>query len=55
MRRQLKAGGTIVIVIVPDDEEVAATYFGAGSEPEANRPQLTIDLGTGRSSGLSGR
>src|SRR5206468_1326137 len=37
LRGQLKASGPIVIVVVPDDEEVAATYFGAGSEPEANR------------------
>jgi hypothetical protein len=48
LRGQLKAGGTILIVLVPDDEEVAATYFGAGSEPEANRPQLVIESGTRR-------
>ena len=35
----------ILIVVVPDDEAVAATDFGAGSEPEANRPRLVIDRG----------
>jgi hypothetical protein len=38
----LEAGETIPIVAVPDDEEVAATHFGAGAEPEGNRPRLTI-------------
>jgi hypothetical protein len=47
LRDQLKAGGTIVIVVVPDDEAVAATYFGAGSEPERNRPRLVIEFGGG--------
>jgi hypothetical protein len=46
LRGQLKAGGTILIVVVPDDEEVAATDFGAGSEPEANRPRLVIERGS---------
>lgn len=45
LRDRLKAGGTILIVAVPEDENVAATYFGAGGEPEANRPALTIDAG----------
>jgi hypothetical protein len=36
LRDRLKAGGTILIVAVPDDEEVAATYFGAGTEREGN-------------------
>jgi hypothetical protein len=45
LRDQVKAGGTILIVVVPDDEEVAATYFGAGSEPEGNRPRLSIEPG----------
>jgi hypothetical protein len=31
-----------LIVVVPDDEDVAATYFGAGGEPETNRPRLVI-------------
>jgi hypothetical protein len=48
LQGQLKAGGTILIVVVPTDEEVAATYFGAGSEPEGNRPRLVVEGGTGR-------
>jgi hypothetical protein len=48
LRGQLKAGSTIWIVVVPDDSEVAATYFGAGSEPMANRPRLSIELGGAR-------
>ena len=47
LRGQLKAGGTILIVLVPDDEEVAATYFGAGSEPEGDRPRLVVNGGAG--------
>ena len=43
LRDRLKAGGTILIVAVPEDEEVAATYFGAGAETEANRPRLSMD------------
>ena len=43
LRDRLKAGGTIWIVMAPDDEDVAATYFGAGGEPEGNRPGLSID------------
>src|SRR5262249_4239963 len=43
LRDRLKAGGTILIVALPDDEEVAATYFGAGAEAEGNRPQLVIE------------
>jgi hypothetical protein len=31
--------------VVPDDEQVVATYFGAGSEPEGNRPGLVIERG----------
>jgi hypothetical protein len=42
LKDRLKADGTILIVIVSDDEDVAATYFGAGSEPETNRPRLVI-------------
>jgi hypothetical protein len=48
LRGQLKAGGTILIVVVPDHDEVAATYFGAGSEPLENRPRLVIEGATGR-------
>ena len=43
LRDRMKAGGTILIVAVPDDEEIPATYFGAGAEPERNRPRLKID------------
>jgi len=32
-----------LIVAVPEDEEVAATYFGAGAEPEGNRPRLSLE------------
>ena len=35
----------ILIVVVPNDEEVAATYFGSGSETEGNRPRLAIRVG----------
>jgi hypothetical protein len=45
LRGQLKAGATILIVVVPDDEQVAATYFGAGSAPEGNRPRLVVERG----------
>ena len=41
LRDRLKAGGTILIVAVPDDEEVAATYFGAGAETAENWARLT--------------
>ncbi len=43
LRDRIKAGGTILIVAVPEDEEVAATYFGAGAEMEGNRPRLSIE------------
>jgi hypothetical protein len=33
LRDPVKAGGTVLIVAVPEDEEVAATYFGARVEP----------------------
>jgi hypothetical protein len=46
LRYRLKGGGTIVIVVVPDGEEVAATYFGVGAEPEGNRPRLSLDSGS---------
>jgi hypothetical protein len=48
LRDQLKAGGAIVIVVFKDDEEVAATYFGVGSELEGNRPRLVIETRAGR-------
>jgi hypothetical protein len=43
LQDRIKTGGTILIIAVPDDEEVAATYFGAGTEAEANQPRLVID------------
>ena len=43
LRDRIKSGGTILIVAVPEDEDVAATYFGAGAEMEANRPRLSIE------------
>jgi hypothetical protein len=48
LRSQLKAGGTMLIVVLPDDEEVAATHCGGGSEPGANRPRLGIEPAAGR-------
>jgi hypothetical protein len=43
-----------VIAVVPDDEEGAATDFGAGSEPEGNRPRLVIERGNVARSKLDG-
>jgi hypothetical protein len=43
LRGQLNGGGTLRLVIVPADDDVAATYFGAGCEPVANRPKLGIE------------
>jgi hypothetical protein len=48
LRGQLKAGGAIWIVVVPDDQDVAATYFGAGSEPVGNRSRLVIEVGAAK-------
>jgi hypothetical protein len=48
LRDRTKAGGTILLVAVPQDEEVAATYPGAGSVTEANRPRLSLDGEPGR-------
>ena len=42
LRDQIKAGGTLLIIVVPEDEEVAATHFGAGVQPEENRPRLSL-------------
>src|SRR5947209_4854983 len=38
LRGQVNRGGTIRLVVVPADDDVAATYFGAGSEPASRRP-----------------
>jgi hypothetical protein len=43
LRDRLKAGGTILIVAVPEDEDVAATFFGAAAEVVENRPRLSIE------------
>jgi hypothetical protein len=43
LRDWIKAGDTILIVAVPEDEEVAATLFGAGAEVVENRPRLSIE------------
>jgi hypothetical protein len=43
LRDRVKASGTVLIVAVSEDEEVAATYFGAGAEPKGNQPQVIID------------
>jgi hypothetical protein len=38
LRDKIKAGGTLLIVAVPEDEEVEATYYGAGvEEPSSSR------------------
>lgn len=34
--------GEIHLLIIPDDEDVAATYFGAGEEESGRRPRLTL-------------
>jgi hypothetical protein len=31
------------MIAMPEDEEVAATYFGAGTDRDENRPQLSFD------------
>jgi hypothetical protein len=48
LQDRIKAGRTIRIVSVPEDEEVAATYCGAGAQPEDRRPRLMIESGTGK-------
>jgi hypothetical protein len=42
LRDRVRAGGTLLIIVAPEDEEVAATYFGAGAEPEVRRPRLSL-------------
>jgi hypothetical protein len=42
----IRAGGSVHIVVAPDDDEVAATYFGAGNQTETNRPRLKIGMET---------
>ncbi len=38
----IKGGGLLHIVIAPEDDDVAATFFGAGDETEANRPRIKL-------------
>jgi hypothetical protein len=45
LRSQLNGGGTIRVLLVPADDDVAATYFGAGCEPASRRPKRVIDAG----------
>ena len=42
LRGLLKNGGSLHIVVAPADDDVAATYFGAGSETETNRPRIKL-------------
>jgi hypothetical protein len=42
LRKTIKAGGLIHVVVVPDDDDVAATYFGAGNETVTNRPRIKM-------------
>ena len=38
----IKGGGLLHIVIAPEDDDVAATFFGAGDETDANRPRIKL-------------
>jgi hypothetical protein len=42
LRDLLRTAGLVHIVVVPDDADVAATFFGAGQETEANWPRLSF-------------
>ena len=42
LHKVIKGGGTLHIVVAPEDDDVAATYFGAGNETEANRPRIKL-------------
>ena len=42
LRQLIKTGGRLHIVVAPADDNVAATYFGAGNETEANRPRIKL-------------
>jgi hypothetical protein len=42
LRDVARMGGAVHLVVAPDDADVAATYFGAGDETEANRPKLSF-------------
>jgi hypothetical protein len=43
LRSRLESDGKVRLVIVADDDDVAATYFGAGAETEENRPKLILE------------
>jgi hypothetical protein len=43
LRSRLESGEKVRLVIAADDDDVAATYFGAGAETEANRPRLSLE------------
>lgn len=42
LRDLIKSGGPLYIVVAPDDDDVAATYFGAGNETQENRPRIKL-------------
>jgi hypothetical protein len=43
LRSSIKGGDPLHIVVAPGDDDVAATYFGAGNETESNRPRVKLD------------
>jgi hypothetical protein len=48
LRERINAGGRLRLLIVPDDDDVAATFFGAGARDATSRPKLAIDATTAR-------
>jgi hypothetical protein len=44
VERRLGTTGEIHLLITPDDEDVAATYFGAGEAESERRPRLALKL-----------
>ena len=54
LHKLIKSGGTLHIVVAPEDDDVAATYFGAGNETEANRPRIKLGQGGNKSDFGSG-
>jgi hypothetical protein len=48
VKGQVDKGGTIRLIVVPDDDEVAATYSGAGAPTPASRPKLALEVGAAR-------
>jgi hypothetical protein len=43
LRGQLNRGGVVRLVLTPADDDVAATYFGAGADQAERRPRLVVD------------